>query len=55
MESETSVPVSAVAPKVASDEADCSASTAPVKKPVRMTMGSEPTPMMSAWVKMSLT
>jgi hypothetical protein len=40
---------------VASEAADCSASTAPVKKPVRITIGMEPTPMMSAWVKMSLT
>ncbi len=46
----TSSPVMAVAPNCASEEADCSASTPPVKKPVRMTMGREPTPMESAWV-----
>ncbi len=34
-----------LAPNCESAVADCSASTQPVKNPVRMTMGSEPMPM----------
>ena len=49
IESETSWPVSDERAEAASVLEVCSASTAPVKKPVRTTMGSEPTPMMSAW------
>ena len=41
------------APNCWSEVADCSASTQPVKKPVRMTMGIEPTPIESIWVKIS--
>ncbi len=50
MERLTNSPVIAVAPNCASEEADCRASTPPVKKPVRMTMGSDPIPIESAWV-----
>ena len=53
MEKLTSWPVKAAAPNWVSVAADCSASTPPRKKPVRMTMGREPTPMMSACMKMS--
>ena len=53
MEMETSCPVKESAPKRASELAVCRASTAPVKKPVRTTMGSEPTPMMSICCRMS--
>ena len=42
-----------MAPKASSELADCRARTQPVKKPVRMTMGMEPTPMESIWVKTS--
>ena len=48
MESETSCPVKDKAPKRAREFALCKASTAPVKKPVSMTMGSDPAPIMSA-------
>ena len=46
----TSSPVIAVAPNCAREEADCSASTPPVKNPVRITMGREPMPIESACV-----
>ena len=53
MENDTSWPVMAVAPNCASEDEDWSASTPPVKKPVSSTMGIDPTPIESAWVKMS--
>ena len=53
MESETNWPVLLTAPNSCSAVTDCSARTHPVKKPLRMMMGSEPTPMESIWVKMS--
>ena len=53
MESETSLPVSDSEPNCCSVLEVCSASTAPVKKPVRITMGSEPTPIESACSRVS--
>ena len=53
MESATRRPVMLTAPNSLSEVADCSARTQPVKKPVRTTMGNEPTPMESIWVKVS--
>ena len=41
------------APNSFSETAAWRASTQPVKKPVRTTMGREPTPMESIWVKVS--
>ena len=55
MESETSCPVSDSEPKRSSVFEVCRASTAPVKKPVSTTMGSEPTPMRSACIMVSAT
>ena len=55
IESDTSVPVSAVAPKVASDEEDCRARTRAGKEAGQNDNRDRPTPMMSAWVKISLT
>ena len=48
IDSETSLPVSESDPNCCRVLEVCSASTAPVKKPVRITMGSEPTPTESA-------
>ena len=48
MESETSLPVRSTAPNCLSVLVDCSVRTAPVKKPARMTIGTEPTPMESS-------
>ena len=48
MESDTSCPVSDSEPNCCSVLEVCNASTAPVKKPVSTTMGSEPTPIRSA-------
>ena len=53
IDSETSEPVMETAPNSCSAVADCSASTHPVKNPVRTMIGSEPTPIESIWVKMS--
>ena len=50
MERLTNSPVTALAPNWARVVAEFKASTPPVKKPVRMTMGTEPTPMRSACV-----
>ena len=44
----TNCPVNEAAPNCSSVDADCKARTAPVKKPVSTTMGSEPTPILSA-------
>ena len=48
MESETSLPVNESDPNCCRVLEVCSASTAPVKKPVSTTIGSEPTPIRSA-------
>src|SRR4051812_47428240 len=48
MEVETSWPTSVIDPKRCNVLEVCSASTAPVKKPVNTTIGSEPTPIKSA-------
>jgi len=53
IESATSRPVILTAPNSFSETAACSARTQPVKKPVRTTMGKEPTPMESICVKVS--
>ena len=53
MERATRLPVMLTAPNSWSEVADWRARTQPVKKPVRTTMGMEPTPMESIWVKMS--
>ncbi len=53
MDMETSCPVKASAPNRASEFALCKASTAPVKNPVRTTIGSDPTPMVSICCRMS--
>ncbi len=53
MESATSRPVMLTAPNSFREVADCSARTQPVKKPVRTTIGSEPTPMESICVNIS--
>ncbi len=55
MESETSCPVSESEPKRDRVLEVCRASTAPVKKPVKITMGSEPTPIRSACISVSAT
>ena len=55
MEVDTSCPTSVIDPNRCKVFDVCSASTAPVKKPVRTTMGSEPTPMKSACCTMSAT
>ena len=46
-------PVIAVAPNCAREDADCRASTPPVKNPVRRTMGTDPIPIESAWTTRS--
>ncbi len=51
--SDTASPVSEVWPKRTNCEAVCSTITAPIKKPVSRTIGSEPTPMLSIWSKVS--
>src|SRR6478672_11268115 len=48
MEVDTSWPTSVIDPKRCNVLEVCSASTAPVKKPVNTTIGSEPTPIKSA-------
>ena len=48
IENDTSWPVSESEPNCCSVPEVCSASTAPVKKPVSTTMGSDPTPIRSA-------
>jgi hypothetical protein len=53
MDSATRVPVIETAPNSCSEVSDCSASTHPVKKPDKMTIGREPMPMESICVKMS--
>ena len=51
MEKETNCPVRDSEPNCCKVAEVCNASTAPVKNPVSMTMGSEPTPMISAcWI-----
>ena len=50
----TNWPVTAVAPNSESVAEDWSESTPPVKNPERMTMGSEPNPMMSDWMRKSV-
>ncbi len=53
MESATRLPVMLTAPNCCSDVADCRARTQPVKKPVSTTIGREPKPIESIWVKIS--
>ena len=53
MESATRRPVMSTAPNCLSEVADWRVSTQPVKKPVRITMGNEPKPTKSIWVKVS--
>ena len=53
--SATTSPVSEVSPKRTNCDAVCNTMTAPIKKPVSSTMGSEPTPMMSICSSRSLT
>src|ERR1019366_1380685 len=48
MESDTNWPISVIEPNRCNVFALCTASTAPVKKPVRTTMGRDPTPIRSA-------
>jgi len=50
---DTNCPVTAVAPKAERVAADWRASTPPVEIPERITMDSEPTPMMSACIRNS--
>ncbi len=53
MDRETSLPVRDREPNCCRVLEVCNASTAPVKKPVRITMGSEPTPTESACNRVS--
>ena len=50
IERATRLPVRLTEPNASSEVADCRARTQPVKKPVRTTMGMEPTPIESIWV-----
>src|SRR5579863_9274051 len=55
IENATSLPVNESDPNCCSVPEVCNASTAPVKKPVRTTIGNEPTPIRSACCSVSST